>query len=448
MGVVTGPMRVLITTRHLGIVGGIETYLRVLLHRLVASGFELVVLVEFGDSAEGIMAACKGVPIWTTTGMSIEELLAKVERWGPDVVYSHGLENSELEAALAVRFPTVLYAHNYLGTCVSGTKCHARPGYEPCRRRLGPACLALYLPRRCGGLNPITAVRMYRQERRRQRTFQDYRVVLVASRHMADEVIRNGVPADRVQTVPLFPTGIAPDAVPPAQRPRAGRVLFLGRITSLKGWSHLIDAIPQAATILGHPLALVVAGDGPDRVKFEVAARRAGVPAEFLGWVGPERKEAAMRAADVLAVPSVWPEPFGLVGIEGGCVGLPAVAYAVGGIPDWLEPECRRASPRRAKNRTPGSWPRRWSERWPTTLTSTDCGSGHGRRRAGLHPTLTSNSSYQFSKRPPVDPLGDPDRRIPAGPGRCERLHSARRAGSRRCRGRSSGVRLPAAFER
>jgi glycosyltransferase involved in cell wall biosynthesis len=45
-----------------------------------------------------------------------------------------------------------------------------------------------------------------------------------------------------------------------------------------------------------------------------------------------------MRAADVLVVPSVWPEPFGMVGIEAGSVGLPAIAYAVGGIPDWLIP--------------------------------------------------------------------------------------------------------------
>ena len=45
-----------------------------------------------------------------------------------------------------------------------------------------------------------------------------------------------------------------------------------------------------------------------------------------------------MRSADLLAVPSVWPEPFGLVGVEAGCVGLPAVAYAVGGISAWLRP--------------------------------------------------------------------------------------------------------------
>ena len=45
-----------------------------------------------------------------------------------------------------------------------------------------------------------------------------------------------------------------------------------------------------------------------------------------------------MREADVLAVPSVWPEPFGLVGIEAGCVGLPAAAFDVGGVRDWVRP--------------------------------------------------------------------------------------------------------------
>ncbi len=36
-------------------------------------------------------------------------------------------------------------------------------------------------------------------------------------------------------------------------------------------------------------------------------------------------------------MPSVWPEPFGLVGIEALAAGRPAVASATGGMGDWLE---------------------------------------------------------------------------------------------------------------
>jgi len=35
-------------------------------------------------------------------------------------------------------------------------------------------------------------------------------------------------------------------------------------------------------------------------------------------------------------VPSLWPEPFGLVGLEAAALGTPAVAFDVGGISEWL----------------------------------------------------------------------------------------------------------------
>jgi glycosyltransferase involved in cell wall biosynthesis len=39
----------------------------------------------------------------------------------------------------------------------------------------------------------------------------------------------------------------------------------------------------------------------------------------------------------VVVVPSVWPEPFGLVGIEAMSYGLPTIGSATGGIPEWLD---------------------------------------------------------------------------------------------------------------
>jgi len=65
-------------------------------------------------------------------------------------------------------------------------------------------------------------------------------------------------------------------------------------------------------------------------------AQRFQVDTEFTGWVAAERKTELLRSTDLLAVPSLWPEPFGLVGLEAACQGVPAVGYAVGGIPDWL----------------------------------------------------------------------------------------------------------------
>ena len=60
--------------------------------------------------------------------------------------------------------------------------------------------------------------------------------------------------------------------------------------------------------------------------------------AEFPGYVSGSKKAELIDQADLLVVPSLWPEPFGLVGIEAGSHGLPAVAFDVGGISDWLIP--------------------------------------------------------------------------------------------------------------
>ena len=298
---------------------------------------DLAVLTRSSDAPDGNAHLPPGVEWLSVADQSPDQMIGLVAEWGPSIVYTHGLGEPAFEAALAAAFPTVYYAHNYGGMCISGTKCKTFPSPIPCERTFGPACLGLYLPRRCGGLNPLEAVQQYNRERRRQRSFARFQAVLVASRHMAAEFVRNGTPADRVHLVPL-PVAAPPDREPPPARLVSGRILFVGRLTALKGWPHLVAAILRAANSLGRPLTLVVAGDGPDRAKFEAAVGRAGVPAEFLGWVSAARRDAEMRNADLLAVPSVWPEPFGLVGVEAGCVGLPAVGYAVGGIPDWLIP--------------------------------------------------------------------------------------------------------------
>jgi glycosyltransferase involved in cell wall biosynthesis len=181
-------------------------------------------------------------------------------------------------------------------------------------------------------------IRQYRLQRRRQSLLSHYCAVLVASRHMQEEFRRHGVAEERLHRVPLFPSGHVPDPAPPEERPPTGRVLMVGRLTDLKGGCFLVEALQRASANLGRRLTLVVAGDGPEKAALRTLAHRRGVPADLLGWVSGNRRQGLMREADVLAVPSVWPEPFGLVGIEAGCVGLPAVAYAVGGIPDWLIP--------------------------------------------------------------------------------------------------------------
>ncbi|HEX5871369.1 MAG TPA: glycosyltransferase family 4 protein [Longimicrobium sp.] len=172
----------------------------------------------------------------------------------------------------------------------------------------------------------------YRWASEQNGMFGGYASIVTASRHMRDEYVRNGAPADRVHPIPLFPTISGEPADPPSDF----RVVFLGRMTAIKGGDVLIRAVAEASRRLHRPIPLTMAGDGPQRAAWERLAARLGVDATFTGWVDDDGRAALFRAASVLAVPSVWPEPFGLVGLEAGVFGVPAIAFDVGGIRDWL----------------------------------------------------------------------------------------------------------------
>jgi glycosyltransferase involved in cell wall biosynthesis len=113
-------------------------------------------------------------------------------------------------------------------------------------------------------------------------------------------------------------------------------VLFAGRMTDLKGPGLLVNAMAIAAKASSRPLKLVMAGDGPERVRLVALARAHGVDASFPGWVTGPDLTGLFRGASVVAVPSLWPEPFGLVGLEAALHGVPAVAFDSGGVAEWL----------------------------------------------------------------------------------------------------------------
>lgn len=333
-------MRILIANSNRVLVGGVEKYLQSLIPSLLGRGHSVGLLYEYPSDAmkEGIESRAQGLSSWCLKELGVDSVLRSLETWAPDIVYSHGLDDGALERSLLDSYPSALFAHTYYGTCVSSRKCHAWPRLEPCARQLGAACLALYFPRRCGGLDPRTMWQLYQIQSQRKSRLPDYRAVLVASRHMYREFQRNGVPADRLYLVPLPIEGSLAGASAPPPKPLGYRLLFVGRLVDVKGVSHLLRAMPLAAAKLQRPLTLTIAGDGPERGPIEDLARQLGLSVEFAGWIDNERRADLMRQADLIAVPSLWPEPFGMVGVEAACFGVPAVGFAVGGIPDWLIP--------------------------------------------------------------------------------------------------------------
>ena len=130
----------------------------------------------------------------------------------------------------------------------------------------------------------------------RRRFLRRCAAVLVTSEHMAREFIAHGVSRDRVYTLP-----------PPAARLHGGaaemadvggkegeyRLLFLGRLVTLKGGDLLLASLGAVRAALGRPIRVTFAGNGPRRHAWEEQAKKVqsevdGVAVEFVGWADGE----------------------------------------------------------------------------------------------------------------------------------------------------------------
>jgi glycosyltransferase involved in cell wall biosynthesis len=338
-------MRVLIVHEAAAGGGGVESYLASLMPALAARGHDLAFLHHNTAAEQGpTRLDSPGMPSASVADRGLHGAMDWVSGWRPDVCFSHNMRHLEVDERLASAWPVAKMLHGYFGTCVSGLKAHAFPSLAPCSRTFGGACLALYLPRRCGRLRPETMFAGYAWASRQQALFSKYARLVVASEHMGREYARNGAPRDRLTVAPLFPTG--PGADPDARRRTPGSdpagdakqttVLFAGRMTAIKGVDLLVRAVAVASARLRTRVRLIMAGEGPERERLDEVARSLGVDISFPGWVSAAALADLFRSAAVVAVPSLWPEPFGLVGLEAGAFGVPAIAFDVGGIPEWL----------------------------------------------------------------------------------------------------------------
>lgn len=318
-------------------IGGIEAYLSLILPAIARTGIDLAFWYEHHETGGRERIDVPGdVPLFSVAELGTAGAIQRLREWKPDVLYVHGLHDTATERRLLDIAPAVQFVHTYVGTCVTGTKAHTRPVVMPCDRQFGASCLASYFPRGCGGSSPFTMWNLYREQSHRLALLRQYRAVLTHSAHMQSELDRHGVRA----TVIPFPVTSLPGTSDYQGGP-ALNLLFAGRMDALKGGALLLDALPEVQQRLARPLRLTMAGDGRDRRAWGERARlvqaaNRDIEVTFPGWQPPDQLDALMARTDLLVVPSVWPEPFGSVGPAAAQHGVPAAAFAVGGIPQWL----------------------------------------------------------------------------------------------------------------
>jgi len=353
-------VKILLSIDTWGLVGGTERLAAAVAAGLVERGHELAILCR--EEKRGDFKKLSGLEVFALdflneTAFSPEQrgqIADAVAAAAPDVIFQQSNCSMAALAELTALAPLVRFVHDHPPFCPGLNKFHSDG--QVCTQPLGAVCLErYYFKGGCICLNktqyrrrlarwtaPVRALlRKYKEMGVNRRAAK----LLTNSDYMAGELLQASFPPELVQRVYPF-TLSNTDAQP---RGPLGKdlqhfldaddrplILVPARLTHPdKGVDYLLSAAGQIEA----PFKLVIAGTGPAEPWLREKALEDGLGDDCLFWAGWQNSgamETLLDRASLVICPSVWQEPFGLVGLEAMAHAKPIVAFGVGGIPEWL----------------------------------------------------------------------------------------------------------------
>jgi glycosyltransferase involved in cell wall biosynthesis len=261
-------------------------------------------------------------------------VVSRVATFRPDAIYVHKLGDLRvLEALVATDIPLVRMVHDHDLYCMRSCKYNYFTRVI-CRRALSPYCVfpcgAVIARNRESGF-PLKWV-SYAAKKKELELNRHFDRCIVGSAYMKQELLRNGFAEDKIEIHP--PATNADGAAAGSTFSSRNLIVYAGQIVRGKGVDVLLEALARVRV----PFECVIAGEGNHRAHCETLCRKFGLEnrVRFAGFVPQEQLKQFYREASVAVLSSVWPEPFGAVGLEAMRYGLPVVAFDAGGIKEWL----------------------------------------------------------------------------------------------------------------
>lgn len=262
----------------------------------------------------------------------VDELVRLLRDEQPDVIFMTDVKNMRLLTVLKEYGGLVPMSHDYWLTCPRLTRTtYLRQTI--CTHTSVHRCLphGCFLQR--GSDDQSLKYRDLFEHRAILNIYKELDIHLVASEYVKETLVRHGFDANRVKVVGYFTDLNVPSD--PTHREDGQVVLFVGQVTKVKGVDYLIRALAHVSV----PFKLFVIGDGEYLARCKELSSTMGIAdrVTFTGWLSRERLTEHLTASSLLVVPSIWPEPFGIVGLEAMTCSKPVVAFDSGGISEWLK---------------------------------------------------------------------------------------------------------------
>jgi len=257
-----------------------------------------------------------------------------LEIFEPEAIYIHKMsDGAVLKALVDSNVPIARMVHDHDLYCMRSYK------YFPltrtiCTRGAGWRCIfpcGATVARNRQGKLPFKWV-SYLARKREIALNRHFARMVVATDYMRNELLRNGFDPRRIEIHAPVPR--AEDAATTASFSDRNLIIYSGQVIRGKG----VDVLLESLARVRQPFECLIFGDGNHRWYCEELNRKLGLAnrVRFMGYVPPAELQKFYADASLAVVSSVWPEPFGAVGLEAMRHGLPVVAFAAGGIREWL----------------------------------------------------------------------------------------------------------------
>ena len=257
-----------------------------------------------------------------------------LEKFQPEIVYVHKMPDLEVVQSLVdSKRALVRMVHDHDIYCMRGYKYNYFTR-KICHRPAGLHCLVpcgAFVGRNPNAGFPLRWVSYLAKKKEIKLNHQFHRMVVV-TKYMRDELLQNGFDPARIEIHPPVP--IPGDAQLRSSFSERNLILFSGQIIRGKG----VDLLLRTLALVKVPFECVILCDGRHKPYCEALNRKLKLEdrVHFKGFVPQEELKQYYRECTVMAVSSVWPEPFATIGMEVLRYGIPVVAFDVGGLSDWL----------------------------------------------------------------------------------------------------------------
>lgn len=318
-------MRVLHVNDNAGFFGGVEQIVHDIASGLGQRQWTQGILFTEGGSERKYMGP------FSWAGMCPDEVMT---RFKPDIALIHKVKSADVVRKISLQIPAVYMVHDHDIVCPRRHKYFPLSG-QICDKPAGVNCLSHLCFVEKSAADQIIPVKLFdgiRRQRQDLTATANIKQFVTGSRWMASELAMNGIPPEQINVVPPVPQSI--DKVNLIPSTTGSELLYVGQVIRGKG----VDLLLKAVSLLKSDWHLTVVGKGRQEFEFQQLAVELGVfdKVRFVGWVDHDRLEDFYAQSQIVIVPSRWPEPFGMVGIEAMARGRPVIGFAAGGIVDWL----------------------------------------------------------------------------------------------------------------